>query len=100
MMINGYLLSELLKEDKSDEKPIEYQNAIKLIKNTDFSLDFTENDYDTDIDGKKGEIQVDNFNIGYKNSKNKFNLLGENKNIIGKAINDDSNVTKRFSKNL
>ncbi|WP_406533762.1 hypothetical protein [Methanobrevibacter sp.] len=101
MMINGYLLSELLKEDNSDEKPIEYQNAIKLVKNTNFSLDFTEKDYDTEReDHKKGEIQVDNFKIGYINSNNRFNLLEEDKNIIEKAINDDSGVTKRYSKNL
>ena len=100
MEINGYLLSELLKDDNGENKPIEYQNAIKLIKNTNFSLDFTENSYDTEIDGKKGEIKVNNFIIGYKNSENKFNLLEENKNIIEKAINDDSNITRRFSKNL
>ncbi len=100
MEINGYLLSELLKDDNGENKPIEYQNAIKLIKNTHFSLDFTENSYDTEIDGKKGEIKVNNFIIGYKNSENKFNLLEENKNIIEKAINDDSNITRRFSKNL
>jgi len=100
MMINGYLLSELLKEDNSDEKPIEYQNAIKLIQNANFSLDFTEKDYDADIDGKKGEIQVDNFNNGYKNSKNTFKALNSFNQAISNAINNDSGITKRFSNNL
>jgi len=100
MMINGYLLSELLKGDNSDEKPIEYQNAIKLIQNANFSLDFTEKDYDADIDGKKGEIQVDNFNIGYKNSKNTFKALNSFNQAISNAINNDSGITKRFSNNL
>ncbi len=100
MMINGYLLSELLREDNSDEKPIEYQNAIKLIQNANFSLDFTEKDNDTDIDGKKGEIQVDNFNIGYKNSKNTFKALSSINEVISNAINNDSSITKRFSNSL
>ncbi len=100
MMINGYLLSELLKEDNSDEKPIEYQNAIKLTQNTNFSLDFTENDYDTAIDGKKGEIQVDNFNISYVNSNNTFKVSESINEVISNAINNDSGITKRFSNNL
>ncbi len=100
MMINGYLLSELLKEDNGENKPIEYQNAIKLIKNTHFSLDFTENDYDTEIDGKKGEIKVNNFIIGYKNSNNTFKTLNSVNQTISNAINNDSGITKRFSNSL
>ncbi len=99
MMINGYLLSELLENDESDKMPIEFNNAIRLIKNTNFSLDFTEKDYEVvKDDNKLGEIKVNNFIIGYKNSENKFNLLEENKNIIEKAINDDSGITTRTSK--
>jgi len=101
MMINGVLLSELLKvENVDDKKPIEYQNAVRLIQNTNFSLDFTENDYDTDINGKKGEIQVDNFNIGYKNSDNTFKASNSINEIISDAINNDSCITKKFSNSL
>ncbi len=100
MMINGYLLSELLEKDESDKMPDAFNNAVRLVKNTNFSLDFTENDYDAEIDDKKGEIQVNNFIIDYKNSDNTFkasNLINE---AISNAINNDSGITKRFSKNL
>jgi len=99
MMINGYLLSELLEKDESDKMPVQFNNAIRLVKNTNFSFDFTEKDYEVvKDDNKMGEIQANDFIIGYKNSKNNFNLVEEGKNIIEKAINDDSGITTRTSK--
>ena len=101
MMINGVLVSELLKQEEiDDKKSAEYQNAVKLVKNTNFSLDFTENDYDIDIDGKHGDIQVDNFNIGYRNSENTFKALASTNQTISNAINNDSGITKRYSNSL
>jgi hypothetical protein len=82
-----------------DENTID-QKLFDFVNNVDFSLDFTEQDYDTDIDGKKGEIQVNDFIIGYKNSNNTFkasNLIDE---VISDAINNDSGITKRFTKNI
>ena len=82
-----------------DENIID-QKLFDFVNNVDFSLDFTEQDYDTDIDGKKGEIQVNDFIIGYKNSDNTFkasNLINE---VISDAINNDSGITKRFTKNI
>jgi len=102
MMINGYLLSELLKEEDIDDKmPVAFNDAVRLIKNTNFSLDFIENDYEVvKDDNKMGEIQISDFIIGYKNSKNKFILSEDEKKIIEKAINDDSGITARTSKNF
>jgi len=98
MMINGYLLSELLEKDESDKMPDAFNNAIRLVKNTDFSFDFTENDYKVVKDDNKiGEIQINDFIINYKNSENKFILSEDEKKIIEKAINDDSGITTRTS---
>jgi len=98
MMINGYLLSELLEKDESDKMPDAFNNAVRLVKNTNFSLDFTENDYEVVKDDNKiGEIQINDFIISYKSSKNKFILSDEEKKIIEKAINDDSGITTRTS---
>ncbi len=98
MMINGYLLSELLEKDESDKMPDAFNNAVRLVKNTNFSFDFTEKDYEVVKDDNKiGEIQINDFIISYKNSENKFILSDEEKKIIEKAINDDSGITTRTS---
>ncbi len=91
---NHNIKSTLFDENTIDQKLLDFVN------NVSFSLDYTENDYDTDIDGKKGEIQVDNFNISYVNSNNTFkapNLINE---VISNAINSDSAITSRYSNNL
>jgi len=82
-----------------DENTID-QKLFDFVNNVDFSLDFTEQDYDTDIDGKKGEIQVNDFIIGYKNSKNTFKVSNLINEVISNAINNDSGITKRFTKNI
>ena len=56
-----------------DENTID-QKLLDFVKNVNFSLDYTENDYGTDKDSKKGEIFVNNIIIGYKNSKNTFTV--------------------------
>ncbi len=83
-----------------DENTID-QKLLDFVKNVDFSLDYTEKDYDADKDGKKGEILINNIVIGYKNSKNTFKVsnLATNE-AISNAINNDSGVTARVSKNL
>ncbi len=91
MMINGYLLSELLEKDESDKMPVEFNDAIKLIHNTKFSLNYTELDEDESC-----EIQVDNFIVKYLNSENEFDSSEELKNNIEKAIKY-SGVTARTS---
>ena len=61
-----------VKNSLYDESTID-QKLIDFVNNVNFSLDYTENDYDTEReDHKKGEINVDDFIIGYKNSKNTF----------------------------
>ena len=84
----------LYDEDTIDQKLIDFVN------NVNFSLDYTENDYDTERDGKKGEINVDDFTIGYKNSKNTFEASNAINEAISGVINDDSGMTKRFSDSL
>ena len=73
---------------------------LDFVNNVYFSLDYTENDYDTDKDGKKGEINVDDFTIGYKNSKNTFIASNSINEAISSAINNDSGITTKWSKNL
>ena len=82
-----------------DENTID-QKLLDFVNNLNFSLDYTEQDYDTDIDGKKGEIQVDNFNIGYKNSDNTFKALSSINEVISNAINNDSGITTRYNDSL
>ena len=61
--------NSLYDEDTIDQKLIDFVN------NVYFSLDYTENDYDTEKeDHKKGVIKINRFNIGYKNSKNILKL--------------------------
>ena len=93
---NHNLKDALYDEDTIDQKLIDFVN------NVNFSLDYTENDYDTEReDHKKGVISVDDFTIGYKNSKNTFKASNlATKEAISKAINNDSGMTKRFSNNL
>ena len=82
-----------------DENTID-QKLLDFVNNVNFSLDYTEQDYNTDIDGKKGEIQVNDFIIGYKNSNNTFKVSNLINEVISDAINNDSGITKRFTKNL
>ena len=84
----------LYDESKIDKKLIDF------VKNVDFSLDYTENDYDADKDGKKGEILINNIIIGYKNSKNTFKASNVINKAISSAINNDSSMTKRFSNSI
>ncbi len=92
MMINGYLLSELLEKDESDKMPVEFNDAIKLIHNTKFSLNYTELDEDESC-----EIQVDNFIVKYLNSENEFDSSEKFKNNIRAEIKY-SGITARTSK--
>jgi hypothetical protein len=92
--LNYAIKNSLYDEDTIDQKLLDFVN------NVYFSLDYTENDYDTDKDGKKGEINVDDFIIGYKNSKNKFIASNTINEAISSAINNDSGITKRTSNNL
>ena len=73
---------------------------LDFVKNVNFSLDYTENDYDTDKEGKKCEILINNIIIGYKNSKNTFKASNTINEAISSAINNDSGITKRTSNNL
>jgi len=88
-----------IKNTLFDENTID-QKLLDFVNNVNFSLDYTEFDYDADIDGKKGEIQVDNFNIGYINSNNTFKASESINEAISNAINSDSTITSRYSNNL
>ena len=89
-----------IKDALYDENTIS-QELLDFVKYVNFSLDYTENDYGTDKDGKKGEILINNIIIGYKNSKNTFTVSNsDTKKAISNAINNDSGVTARFSNNL
>ena len=90
MMINGYLLSELLEKDESDKMPVQFNNAIKLIHNTEIILNYTELD-------ASSEIQVDNFIVKYLNSENEFDSSEKFKNNIQAEIKY-SGITARTSK--
>jgi hypothetical protein len=68
---------------------------LDFVNNVYFSLDYTENDYDTDKDHKKGEINVNDFAIGYKNSKNTFKASNAINEAISIAINNDSGITTK-----
>ena len=92
--LNYAIKDALYDEDTIDQKLIDFVNNVK------FSLDYTENDYDTDKDGKKGEILINNIIIGYKNSKNTFKASNAINEAISGAINNDSGMTKRFSDSL
>jgi hypothetical protein len=93
-------LNYAIKDALYDENTIS-QELLDFVKYVHFSLDYTENDYNTDKDGKKGEILVNNIIIGYKNSKNTFTVSNsDTKKAISSAINNDSGVTARFSNNL
>ncbi|MBQ6954489.1 MAG: hypothetical protein IJP83_00205, partial [Mycoplasma sp.] len=83
-----------------DENTID-QKLLDFVRYVHFSLDYTENDYNTDKDGKKGEILVNNIIIGYKNSKNTFTVSNlDTKKAISSAINNDSGITSRCSDSL
>jgi hypothetical protein len=73
---------------------------LDFVNNVNFSLDYTEFDFGANIDGKKGEIQVDNFNISYINSNNTFKASNSINEAISDEINNDSGVTNRYSNNL
>ena len=88
-----------LKNTLYDENTID-QRLLDFVNNVNFSLDYTENDYDTDKDGKKGEILINNIIIGYKNSKNTFKASNAINDDISNAINNNSGMTKRFSDSL
>jgi hypothetical protein len=88
-----------IKDALYDENTIS-QELLDFVKYVHFSLDYTENDYGTDKDGKKGEILINNIIIGYKNSKNTFIASNAINEAISGAINNDSGVTARFSNNL
>ena len=88
-----------LKNALYDENTID-QKLLDFVNNVNFSLDYTENDYDADKDGKKGEILINNIIIGYKNSKNTFKASNAINEAISGAINNDSGMTKRFSDSL
>ena len=93
-------LNYAIKDALYDENTID-QKLLDFVKNVNFSLDYTENDYGTDKDGKKGEILINNIIIGYKNSKNTFTVSNlDTKKAISSAINDDSGITTKWSKNL
>jgi hypothetical protein len=87
--LNYAIKDALYNEDTIDQKLIDFVN------NVYFSLYYTENDYDTDKDGKKGEINVDDFTIGYKNSKNTFKASNAINEAISSAINNDSGITTK-----
>ncbi len=82
-----------------DENTID-QKLLDFVNNVGFSLDYTEIDYNTPINNKLGEIQVNDFIIGYKNSKNTFKVSNSINEIISDAINNDSGITSRYSNNL
>jgi uncharacterized membrane protein (DUF485 family) len=89
-----------VKNSLYDEYTID-QKLIDFVNNVYFSLDYTENDYDTEReDHKKGVINVDDFAIGYKNSKNTFKASNAINEAISGAINNDSGITKHLSDNL
>jgi hypothetical protein len=87
-------LNYAIKDALYDEDTID-QKLLDFVNNVNFSLYYTENDYDTDKDGKKGEINVDDFIIGYKNSKNKFIASNTINEAISSAINNDSGITTK-----
>jgi hypothetical protein len=89
-----------VKNSLYDESTID-QKLIDFVNNVYFSLDYTENDYDTEReDHKKGVIKINRFNVGYKNSKNIFEASNSINDDISNAINNDSGMTKRFSDSL
>ena len=93
-------LNYAIKDALYDESTID-QKLLDFVKNVNFSLDYTENDYDTDKDGKKCEILINNIIIGYKNSKNTFKVSNlATKEAISNAINNDSGITTHFSNNF
>jgi hypothetical protein len=84
-----------VKNSLYDESTID-QKLLDLVNNVYFSLDYTENDYDTEReDHKKGVINVDDFAIGYKNSKNTFKASNAINEAISSAINNDSGITTK-----
>ena len=91
---NHNIKSTLFDENTIDQKLLDFVN------NVNFSLDYTEFDFGANIDGKKGEIQVDNFNISYINSNNTFKASNSINEAISDEINNDSGVTNRYSNNL
>ena len=98
MMVNGYLLSDLIEAANTEEDinllQIDKQKAINFVKYVNFNLNFTE------IDGKT-EIVVNDIIVNYDNSLNKFNnLSNEFENQIYVAINVDSTVTEHASLNF
>jgi hypothetical protein len=92
---NAGNLNYAIKDALYDENTIS-QELLDFVKYVHFSLDYTENDYGTDKDGKKGEILINNIIIGYKNSKNTFTVSNSNtKQAISNAINNDSGITTK-----
>ncbi len=93
MMINGYLLSDLIDKvdaEEVDQLPDQEQKAIKFVENADFNLDYVEN-------GR--EILVNDFNFKYANSKSIF-IDDDFDATIYKAINEESTVTQHTSTTL
>ena len=89
-----------VKNSLYDESTID-QKLIDFVNNVNFSLGYTENDYDTEReDHKKGVIKINGFNVGYKNSKNIFKASNSINDDISNAINNDSGITRHFSNNL
>ena len=89
-----------IKDTLYDEKIID-QILFDFVNNVDFSLYYTENDYDIEReDHKKSEINVNGFIIGYKNSKNTFKVSSSINEVISNAISNDSGLMERYSNNL
>ena len=98
MMVNGYLLSDLIEETNTKEDinllQIDKQEAINFVKYVNFNLNFTEIDENT-------VIMVNDIIVNYDNSLYKFNNLSDEfKNQIFIAINDESTVTDHASLNF
>ena len=88
-----------IKDTLYDEKIID-QKLLDFVNNVDFYLDYTEHDYNTPVNVKKGEIQIDSLTIGYKNSKNTFKASSSINDLISNAINNESGLMERYSSNL
>ncbi len=103
MMINGYLLSNLIEEAEIEDisqLPEKKQQAIKLVNNTNFNLECCciEND-------ESNKVEICDFNTCYTHhhifvANNTFDAPTSLKNIIDKQVNEDSGVVDRYSVNL
>ena len=103
MMINGYLLSNLIEEAEIEDisqLPEKKQQAIKLVNNTNFNLECRciEND-------ESNKVEICDFNTCYTHhhifaANNTFDAPTSLKNIIDEQVNEDSGVVDRYSVNL